>query len=336
MSTSPLYRSTVNIVDRATAKIVDRGASTIARKHSRVSVIAASAAAAGVLGAAGFAVGAAPWAQAVGNVAKTVQGNTPSASGQPGASLFFGAITGTKTQDGKPLASGPLDTIRSAATAGGGVGAAVGTKHQAVAVPLNLAPKQAVKAQPAKPQPAKRQAAPHPAAKPKVAKPAVRHQAAKPKAHAAPAKPYLMYDSVKPETIPHGKAAAVYVNGSFAAFPSQLGGRPVLWIDTNGSDPAADVLDVEPGDATPAGAAQWVKHRLSSQPHSVAIVYTMKSDWQQVKDNVAALPGWMQSKVRYWIADPTGVPHVVAGSSATQWYWGDSYDITTANPDFVK
>ncbi len=110
----------------------------------------------------------------------------------------------------------------------------------------------------------------------------------------------------------------------------------MLWIDTNGSDPAANVLDVEPGDATPAGAAQWVKHRLSSQPHSVAIVYTMRSDWQQVKDNVAALPGWMQSKVRYWIADPTGVPHVVAGSSATQWYWGNSYDITTANPDFVR
>ena len=43
----------------------------------------------------------------------------------------------------------------------------------------------------------------------------------------------------------------------------------------------------------------------------------------------------MQSKVRYWIADPTGVPHVVAGASATQWYWGNSYDITTANPNFV-
>jgi hypothetical protein len=326
---SPLYRSTVNIVDRATAKIVDRATSTIARKHSRVSVIAASAAAAGVLGAAGFAVGAAPWAQAVGNVAKTVQGNTPSASGQPGGSLFFGAITGAKTQDGKPLASGPLDTIRSAATAGG-AGAAAGAKHQAAAAPVHLVPKQAAK------QPVKHQAAPHPAAKPKVAKSAARHQAAKPKAHAAPPKPYLMYDSVKPETIPHGKAAAVYVNGAYAAFPRQLGGRSVLWIDTNGSDPAANVLDVEPGDATPAGAAQWVKHRLSSQPHSVAIVYTMKSDWQQVKDNVAALPGWMQSKVRYWIADPTGVPHVVAGSSATQWYWGDSYDITTANPDFVK
>jgi hypothetical protein len=42
----------------------------------------------------------------------------------------------------------------------------------------------------------------------------------------------------------------------------------------------------------------------------------------------------MQSKVRYWIADPTGVAHVVHGSNATQWYWGQNYDITTANPGF--
>jgi hypothetical protein len=152
----------------------------------------------------------------------------------------------------------------------------------------------------------------------------------------AAAKPYTIYDSVTPSSIPSGKAAAVYANGAYAASSAQTAGHgSVLWIDTNGSDPAANVLDVEPGDATPVGAAQWVKQRLTHQPKSVAIVYTMMSDWQQVKDNVAALPGWMQSKVRYWIADPTGTPHVVPGSSATQWYWGNSYDVTTANPNFV-
>jgi hypothetical protein len=26
---------------------------------------------------------------------------------------------------------------------------------------------------------------------------------------------------------------------------------------------------------------------------------------------------------------------VVPGSHATQWYWGDHYDITTANPGFT-
>ena len=112
------------------------------------------------------------------------------------------------------------------------------------------------------------------------------------------------------------------------------GHSSVLWIDTNGSDPSANVLDVEPGDATPAGAAQWVDARLTAYPNSVAIVYTMLSDWQAVQDNVASLPSWMQSHVQYWIADPTGVPHVVPGSSATQWYWGSTYDISTANPNF--
>ena len=318
---SHLYRSTADLY---------RSTADFAHQHSRLSRIAASAAAAGVLSAAGFAASAAPWAQAADNPATTVQGDRPSALGQPGTSLLE-AITGAKPHDAMPLAGGPLDTVRSAPKAGStGATSAAGhaaAKQQAAAAPAKQAPKQA----------AKHPAAPHQAAKPKPAKPAVRHQAAKPKAHAAPARPYLVYDSVKPETLPHGKAAAVYVNGAYAAFPSQLGGlHSVLWIDTNGSDPAANVLDVEPGDATPAAAAHWVKQRLSSQPHSVAIVYTMRNDWQQVKNHVAALPRWMQSKVRYWIADPTGVPHVVAGANATQWYWGKSYDVTTANPDFVK
>jgi hypothetical protein len=110
----------------------------------------------------------------------------------------------------------------------------------------------------------------------------------------------------------------------------------VLWIDVNGSDPSASVLDVEPGDATPTGAARWVTERLALHPRDVAIVYTMLSEWQAVKDAVAFLPPWMRSKVRYWIADPTGVPHVVPGSHATQWYWGRNYDITTANPEFER
>jgi hypothetical protein len=144
-----------------------------------------------------------------------------------------------------------------------------------------------------------------------------------------------VYDSVTPGTLPSGQPAAVYANGAYAVSASQVAGHSsVLWIDTNGSDPSANVLDVEPGDATPAGAAQWVDARLTQQRNSVAIVYTMLSDWQSVKDNVGDLPSWMQSHVRYWIADPTGVPHVVPGSSATQWYWGSNYDISTANPNF--
>ncbi len=60
----------------------------------------------------------------------------------------------------------------------------------------------------------------------------------------------------------------------------------------------------------------------------------MRSEWGAVKSAVAALPDKMQSHIRWWIADPTGSPHVVPGAAATQWYWGSSYDISTATPRF--
>ncbi|HEX3712205.1 MAG TPA: hypothetical protein VHV09_05390 [Trebonia sp.] len=303
-----------------------------------MSIVAASAAAAGVLGASGFAVAAAPWAQAAGNVAKTVQGDGRAPSGQSGA-FALGTITGSKTASG----STTLDALQSAAASSHATAtslsrhAAPTTATKAAASPADAAAKiaaakaAATKAAAAKTAAAKAAAAKAAAVRAKAA--AVKAAAAK----AAAAKPYTLYDSVTPNTIPSGQAAAVYATGSYAAQPSAVSGhRSVLWIDTNGSDPGANVLDVEPGDATPAGAAQWVQARLSADRHAVAVVYTMRSEWQAVKANVGALPGWMQSKVRYWIADPTGYNHVVPGSSATQWYWGSKYDISTANPEFQR
>jgi hypothetical protein len=165
-----------------------------------------------------------------------------------------------------------------------------------------------------------------------AAKSAAHHRAPAPK---PPAKPYLMYDSVIPSAIPAHHVAAAYATGPYTASPSQLAGKgPVVWIDTIGSDPAASALDVEPGDATPQIAATWARNRLSSRPHAVARIYTMISEWPAVKAAVAALPQGMQSRIRWWIADPTGVAHLVPGSDATQWYWGTSYDISTATPRF--
>jgi hypothetical protein len=338
---SALYRTTASIARRysrvsAVAAAVTAagllGAAGFARKYSRVSAVAAAAAAAGLLGAAGFATGAAPWAQAVGNVAKTAQGDSPFASGQSG-SFLFKAVSDFPARAGKPAAGPQADAIHAAATHDQ-------PKHGQITAATADASQHAAK-QPAKPQAAEPQAVRPQAAKPQPAKPqpakpqAAKHQAVKPQAPAAPAKPYRLYDSVKPSTIPSGESAAVYVNGKYAASSGQVAGHhSVLWIDTNGSDPAADVLDVEPGDATPAGAAQWVQQRLSAHPNAVAIVYTMLNDWQQVKDDVGALPARMQSQVRYWIADPTGVSHIVPGANATQWYWGNNYDITTAYPNF--
>jgi hypothetical protein len=151
---------------------------------------------------------------------------------------------------------------------------------------------------------------------------------------AAPPKPYLIYDSTTPTAIPAHHEVATYATGPFAVPASQVAGRNVMWIDTNGSDPQAGALDIEPGDATPQVAATWTREKLSADPHTVAVLYTMQSEWPSVQQAVGQLPSWMQHQVRWWIADPTGYPHVLPGANATQWYWGQNYDISTANPGF--
>jgi len=263
MSNTPLYRSTANF----------------ARKHPRVSVITAGAAAAGMIAAA-----TATAATATAGVAAVGHTGTSQTASHSAAAAFNASLATTHT-------------------------------HTTAA---------------------------HPAAKPAVVDAKVKQAAAKPKpvVKAKPkrvAQPYSLYDSVTPSSLPSGAPAAVYANGSYASSASQVAGhKSVLWIDTNGSDPKANVLDVEPGDATPYGAAQWVHAKLSADPNSTAIVYTMMSDWSQVKADVHALPVSMQRHVQYWIADPTGTPHIVPGSSATQWYWGSSIDQSMANGNFNK
>jgi hypothetical protein len=161
---------------------------------------------------------------------------------------------------------------------------------------------------------------------------AARHLA-RPAAHA---KPYLIYDSLIPRTIPASQGTvATYADGPGAVPASEVAGRKsVLWISVTGGDYAASVIDVEPGNASPAGAANWARHRLSADPHAVARIYTFINEWPAVKSAVASLPAQMQSRIRWWIANPTGTPHLLPGSDATQWYWGSHYDISTATPGF--
>jgi hypothetical protein len=157
----------------------------------------------------------------------------------------------------------------------------------------------------------------------------------RPSASAAPAQPYEFYDSIDPETVPAGAEVATYATGANPTPASLVAGRKkVLWIDTEGTDPQAQVIDVEPGCASPSQVPQWVQSHLTDDPGSVAIVYTTISEWSQVQQDVSALPASMQADIRWWIADPTGYPHIVPGSQATQWYWGPNYDESEALPSF--
>jgi len=147
------------------------------------------------------------------------------------------------------------------------------------------------------------------------------------------AKPYLIYDSVDPQAIPAGQVVATYATGAHPIPTSAVAGRRrVIWIDTLGTDPSANELDIEPGCASPSQAAGWVRARLTSHPGATAILYSSISEWSEIRADVASLPAWMRAKIRWWIADPTGSPHMVPGAQATQWYWGPNYDISTALP----
>ncbi|MBO0802871.1 MAG: hypothetical protein J2P25_07325 [Nocardiopsaceae bacterium] len=309
--------------------------------------LAIAAAATGV-GAASATSGAQPWTSSLHHMAKagvesanSVTGNLPFASGSAGQS---------QSQPDALHALGRPPAVRHAAPA---------PDHSSPAPDHTESKPGHARSKPAHAAPAPDHAAPAPddaathdqpaVRKPAVRKPAARKHTAPPKPVASlpvaprhpapapqPAKPYTIYDSIHPSTLPAGQQVAVYSDGDYQASSADVSGRHnVLWIDVNGSNPSASVLDVEPGNASPSTAAQWVRERLTSQPHAVAIVYTMLDEWQQVKDAIGTLPGQMQDKVRYWIADPTGVPHIVPGSSATQWYWGPDYDKTMALPDFT-
>jgi hypothetical protein len=183
-------------------------------------------------------------------------------------------------------------------------------------------------------EPAKQGATPAPS---KSAAPAALGSRQRTSQSAAHAKPYLFYDSLIPSAVPAGSEIATYADGAHPVSPAAVAGRGhVLWIDVTGGDPRAPVLDVEPGNASPSIVASWVTRRLAAAPSGVAIIYTMRAEWPAAQAAVATLPAAMRARVRWWIADPTGYAHIVPGSDATQWYWGTSYDISTANPDFER
>jgi hypothetical protein len=138
-----------------------------------------------------------------------------------------------------------------------------------------------------------------------------------------------MWDSVTPTAVPAGKVLATYIDGPYA----QPQAHAKLWIDTNGSAPAkAQVLDVEPGDATPASAATWAQTRLDTNPGAHTVIYTMRSQWDATKASLKAkLTTGQYKKVKWWIADPTGTRHDIKGADAVQYWWGG----TGQNPSAI-
>jgi hypothetical protein len=281
---------------------------------------AVAVAAVGAIAAVGATT---PWARAVvgaggGGLADAAHGGQASPSGLAASARGDGqasAVSSTSVQKVGQPAVAQLDTHSPTAPSASAASAPASSRSTTEPAP----PKQATT------EPAPKQAtggsggtaAPAPAAPTQVTS----------------SQPVPFYDSVEPGVLPAGQAAAVYADGPFGTSSAAVAGHgSVLWIDVNGSDPNANVLDVEPGDATPAVAAAWASSKLTANPSSQAIVYTFIDEWPSVIAAINTLPASMQSHVKYWIADPTGVPHIVAGAAATQWGWGPQYDSDEAEP----
>lgn len=127
-----------------------------------------------------------------------------------------------------------------------------------------------------------------------------------------------MYDSTNVNDIPaNAKMVAGYVDGIYANvwslqrnFPHAVVVRIAVSPHTNDGH----VLDVEPGDATPAQAVDWVRMRRISGADPT--IYCSKSSWYSVrkafKDAGVEAP-------HYWIADWDGIKEVPTGTVAKQY-----------------
>jgi hypothetical protein len=105
----------------------------------------------------------------------------------------------------------------------------------------------------------------------------------------------------------------------------------------------ADILDVEPGNFQINGSdgfslsevSKWVNRQRKIKPHQAPVVYVSLAFVDVVKESLRKdgvdFPQW-------FIADWTGIPHLVLGSVATQYAdpstSGGHYDVTWVSPNF--
>jgi hypothetical protein len=121
---------------------------------------------------------------------------------------------------------------------------------------------------------------------------------------------------------------AGYVDGEFAwspedwaRFPNSTHVRIACFATTNDGE----VLDVEPGNATPAESVDWVLMRR--QAGADPTVYMNTSTWPAVR---AAFQARDVQEPHYWVAQYDGIAILPAGAIAKQYYNSDSagYDLS--------
>lgn len=138
----------------------------------------------------------------------------------------------------------------------------------------------------------------------------------------------IIYDAVTVTAIPaDAEIILAYIDGAYVTLPAvqrRFPTKRILTVTTTGLN-AATLCDVESGDATPATAAVGVAHGLYETVYSDVTTKT-------ALDGALATLSW-----NWFSANPTGVPHLVAGSVATQYAWASlgqtssDYDMSITN-----
>jgi hypothetical protein len=114
---------------------------------------------------------------------------------------------------------------------------------------------------------------------------------------------------------------AGYVNGRYA-WKSR---HPDVWIDVNGSDPRAHVVDCENGDATPDQTVPWAKEHNALKTEFPAVIYCDRSNLTPVFNAMNGAGLKVARDFFLWIAtldgtesvrDMTGVVAIQAFGSA--------------------
>lgn len=143
----------------------------------------------------------------------------------------------------------------------------------------------------------------------------------------------LMADAIRPRNIPGyfnqpDRLVAPYIDGLYKWPAAQLRrfSEAVQVTITVFGDPAADVGDTENGDLTPEGFAKWLKDRVDRGERWHAL-YSSR-DTKPLVDQAVIAIGLDPRIYGWWAADPTGQPHLVPGSDATQFDWLVGYDIS--------
>lgn len=129
----------------------------------------------------------------------------------------------------------------------------------------------------------------------------------------------VMFDSITLDQIPaSAPAVAGYVGGNWPTYnelASRFPGARRLSIAVSSREDA-ECLDVEPGDATPAVAAGWVKRQLARGVKK-PVVYSSVSGMDALLAELARA-GISRNQIRVWTAHYSFTPHLCGPHSCGQ------------------